>query len=137
LIVDAGFVTGDYGPQHILAPNSTYSFYSPYGVLKGLKPYQYVGTEMIALHLEHNWRTIPFQSLGLDFISDLHLDIITGVSGLKIWNNSDYLPQQKMDDPNYWEAYVSISRIFAFARIDFAYTSLDQFHIRTAIGVIL
>ena len=137
MIVDAGFITGDYGPQHILTPNSACSFYSPFGVLKGLKPYQFVGTEMIALHLEHNWRTIPFQSLGLDFISDLHLDIITGVSGLKIWNKSDYLINQKMNDPNYWEAYLSVSRIFAFARVDFAYTSLNQFYIRAAIGIIL
>ena len=137
MIVDAGIVTGDYGPQHILTPNTAYSFYSPFGVLKGLKPYQYVGTEMISLHVEHNWRTILFQAIGINFISDLHLDIITGVSGLKLWNNSEYFSDLKMEDPNYWETYISISRIFAFGRVDFAYNSLDKFHIRAAIGIIL
>ena len=136
MIVDAGIVIGDYGPQHIFTPNSAYSFYSPFGVLKGIKPYQYVGTEMIAVHLEHNWRTVPFQSIGLDFLSDLHLDIITGISGLKVWNQSDYLTEFNMNGSNYWEAYLSISRIFAFARIDFAYTSLEQFHTRCSIGMI-
>jgi len=137
MVVDVGYVSGNYGPQHILTPNTAYSFYSPFGALKGLKPYQFVGTEMISVHLEHNWRTVPFQAIGLDFISDLHLDIITGVSGLKIWNNSDYLTQHNMIDPNYWEAYMSISRIFAFARVDFAHTSFKQFHVRAAIGVLL
>ncbi len=137
MVVDAAIVSGNYGPQHILTPNTAYSFYSPMGVLKGLMPYRFVGTEMITVHLEHNWRTVPFQVLGLGFLSDLHLKIITGVCGLRIWNYSNYITQNNMNEKNNWEVYVSISRILAFSRIDLAYTSLKQIHIRAAIGILL
>jgi hypothetical protein len=133
--IDAGLITGTYGPQHIFTPNTALAFYSPPGVFKGLKPYEFVGTEMIAMHLEHNWRTVPFQAVGLDFITDLHIDLITGISGLRMWNNSEYLKEYSMDDP-YWEAYLGISRIFAFLRLDFAYTSQNKFAARAAIAVI-
>jgi hypothetical protein len=132
--VDAGLITGTYGPQHIFTPNTALAFYSPPGVFKGLKPYEFVGTEMIAMHLEHNWRTVPFQAVGLDFITDLHIDLITGVSGLRMWNKSEYLNEYSMAKP-YWEVYLGISRIFAFIRLDFAYSSLDKFAVRAAIAV--
>jgi hypothetical protein len=89
-------------------------------------PYQFVGDKMIALHLEHNWRTIIFQSLNLDFLADLDLDIITGVSALKIDNDSNYLPeliQKKL----YWETYIGISRIMTILRLDFYYNSFKHF----------
>jgi hypothetical protein len=133
--IDAGLITGTYGPQHIFTPNTALAFYSPPGVFKGLKPYEFLGTEMIAMHLEHNWRTVPFQAVGLDFITDLHIDLITGISGLRMWNNSEYLKEYSMDYP-YWEAYLGISRIFAFLRLDFAYTSQNKFAARGAIAVI-
>ena len=136
LIVDGGIVDGDYGPQHIFTPNSALSIYSPIGAFKGIKPYEYVGTEMIAIHAEHNWRTVPFQAVGLNSLADLHLDIITGVSGLKMWNNSEYLHTNNLKDP-YWEAYIGISRIFAFLRVDTYYNSNNQFGVRGAIAVLL
>lgn len=136
LIVDASIVSGNYGPQHIFTPNSAYSIYSPLGAFKGIKPYEYIGTEMIAVHAEHNWRTVPFQAIGLDFIADLHLDIITGASGLKMWNNSEYLETNNLSQP-YWEAYIGISRIFAFLRVDTFYNSNKQFGVRGAVAVLL
>ena len=136
LIVDAGIVSGNYGPQHIFTPNSAYSIYSPLGAFKGIKPYEYVGTEMLAIHVEHNWRTVPFQSVGFDFIADLHLDIITGASGLKMWNNSEYLETNNLSQP-YWEVYIGISRIFAFLRVDTFYNSNKRFGVRGAVAVLL
>jgi Family of unknown function (DUF5686)/CarboxypepD_reg-like domain len=136
LFVDAALVTGEYGPQHIFTPNSAYSVYSPIGVFKGIKPYEYVGTEMIAVHLEHNWRTIPFQAVGLYFIADLHLDIITGVSGLKMWNKSGYLAKNNLSQP-YWEAYIGVSRLFAFLRVDTFYNSNKNFGVRGSVAVML
>lgn len=136
ILFDGGIVNGDFGPQQVLTPTSVLAFYSPLGSFKGLKPYQFVGTEMAAIHLEHNWRTIPFQSVGLDFITDMHIDLITGFSGLNMWNHSNYLTDYKMNKP-YWEAYIGISRIFAFLRFDITYNSLDRFHFTAAIATIL
>ena len=136
MIVDAGIVIGNYGSQHLLSPNTVLGFYSPPGAFKGLNPYKYAGTEMVSLHLEHNWRTIPFQALGLNFISDLYLDFITGASVLKTWNRSDYLPGTSKGKP-YWEVYAGISRIFGLIRIDVSYNSLKNISVTSAIGVVL
>ncbi|MGD8781140.1 MAG: hypothetical protein PVH88_19505, partial [Ignavibacteria bacterium] len=136
LTLDAGIVIGEYGPQHIIVPNSALGFYSPVGVFKGLKPYEFLGTEMVAVQLEHNWRTVIFQSLGLDFLSDLHIDLIMGGSFLEIRNNSDYLSPSPIDN-SYWETYIGISRILALLRVDFIYNSQQEFSVTTGIGVIL
>lgn len=132
--IDAGIVTGDFGPQHTFSPNSRLAFYSPQGVFKGLKPYQFFGTEMLSLHFEHNWRTVPFQALGLDFITDLHIDLITGISALQMWNKSDYFIESTPDKP-YWEVYVGLSRLFAFMRVDVSYNSLKRVSVTGAIAV--
>ena len=136
IIIDAGIITGNYGPQHLFSPNTALGFLAPPGVFKGLNPYRYTGTEMLALHLEHNWRTIPFQSLGLDFIADLYLDFITGVSILKTWNNSDYMPASVMKKP-YWEIYAGLSKILGVFRVDVNYNSLKNISVTATIGVVL
>ena len=136
LIIDCGLITGNYGPQHLIAPSTALGFFAPPGVFKSLTPYSFIGTEMIALHAEHNWRTIPFQAIGLNFISDLFLDFITGGSVLKVWNNSGFFPSQKSDKP-YWELYTSISRILSLFRIDVSYNSYKTTSVTAALGVIL
>jgi len=136
IIIDAGIIRGNYGPQHLFSPNTALGFFAPPGVFKGLNPYRYAGTEMIALHLEHNWRTIPFQALGLNFIADLYLDFITGASILKTWNKSDYLPVAAMNKP-YWEVYAGLSKILGVFRIDVNYNSLKNITVTSTIGVVL
>ena len=137
MILDAGILSGKYGPQHLLTPNAALAFYSPFGTLKGLKPYQYVGDKMITLQVEHNWRSIPFQSIGLDFMSDLHIDILTGASGMKLWNDSNYFNELKMTENLYWEIYLGIYRIFAVSIIDFSYSSIIEFQATVSIAVLL
>jgi hypothetical protein len=136
IIADAGIITGNYGPQHLFSPNTALGFFAPAGVFKGLNPYRYAGTEMFALYLEYNWRTIPFQALGLDFISDLYLDFITGVNILKTWNKSDYLPGSAIDKP-YWEIYTGLSKIFGVLKVDVNYNSLKNISVTSTIGVVL
>ncbi len=135
LVVDASIIRGNYGPQHVITPNSALAVYAPAGVMKGLKPYEFVGTEMVSVQFEHNWRTIIFQSLGLDFLSDLHIDIITGASAARTWNNSSYFPANKMNEP-YWEAYVSVSRILAALRVDVVYSSNKDVTVRAGVGTL-
>lgn len=134
-ILDAALVSGTYGPQHLFTPPSALGFYSPIGAFKALKPYEYVGDKMAALHIEHNWRTIVWQSLGLNFITELHLDLVTGISLLKTWNDSGYMQEQSMGSEPYWEVYLGISRIFAGLRADVAYNSQKNFAVRAAIAV--
>ncbi len=134
LAFDGGFINGEYGLQHLLTPNSKLGVYSHIGSLKGIKPYEFVGTKMISLQLEHNWRTIIFQALGVDLLTDLHIDLVTGGSFLGITNDSEHKLMNSMKS-TYWETYASISRILALFRIDFTYNSNKEFSVSTGVGV--
>jgi hypothetical protein len=135
LNAEAGFINGTYGIQQILTPVVSLGFYSPVTAFKGLKPYTFVGDKMIALHLEHNWRTIIFQALGIDFLTNLDLDIITGAGGLFISNNTKYF-SSFYGEKSYWETFIGISRIFAILRIDFSYNSNRHFYTTLSTAII-
>lgn len=122
LKADAGYIDGAYGVQHILAPETSEEFLTSFGQLKGSHPYEFTGNKMVALHMEHNWRTVPFQSLGLNFLRNMNINLITGGSMLRMWNESVYKISPQSDDI-YWELYGGISGIFGFIRADVAYTS--------------
>jgi hypothetical protein len=136
LVLDAALTRGTFGPQHLFTPPGALGIYSPLGAFKALNPYEYAGDKMTALHIEHNWRTIPWQSLGLNFITDLHIDFVTGVSLLKTWNDSNFMPGKSMGKEPYWEVYMGLSRLFAAFRADVAYNSHHRFAVRTAIAVL-
>ncbi len=136
IIIDAGMITGNYGPQHLFSPGTALGFFSLPQVFKGLNPYKFAGNGMVAVHVEHNWRTIPFQALGLNFISDLYLDFITGISVLKTWNKSGYMTGSPMDGP-YWEVYGGLSRILGAFRVDVNYNSFKKISATASVGVIL
>ncbi len=124
--VEAGYISGSYGIQHIFSPVVSMGFYSPVTSFRGLIPYSYAGDKMLALHIEHNWRTIIFQALGLDFLTDRDIDIITGASAMRIINDSNYFPSISQHKP-YWEVYAGTSRILGLLRLDFGYNSFKDF----------
>lgn len=129
---EGGLVFGEYGNQHILTPHSALAFYSPFLSYKGLSPYELVGDRMIGIHLDHNWKTIIFQALGINFLSDLFIDINTGGSILQIWNESKYYNYS--NDKFYWETYAGFGKILGIGRIDFCYTSNKDFVVRAGLS---
>ena len=129
-------VIGNYGPQHTITPNTALNIYSPFMSFKGLAPYEYVGDKLIALHVEHNWRTVPYQAIGFDFLTDLNIDLITGFSILKMWNESSYFRNQLLDKI-YWEGYLSFGKILGVGRIDLSYGANKNFVVRVGLSTIL
>lgn len=134
--IEGGAVLGEFGAQHSITPNVALNIYSPFQSFKGLSPYEFNGDKMLALHCEHNWRTVPFQSVGLDFLTDLNIDAITGFSLLKNWNEKNFYSIRD-DKKVYWEAYLGFGKILGVGRIDFCYTSNKAFFTRAALSVIL
>ena len=134
--IEGGAVLGEFGAQHSITPNVALNIYAPFQSFKGLSPYEFNGDKMFALHCEHNWRTIPFQSVGLDFLTDLNIDAITGFSLLKNWNEKNFY-STRSDKKVYWEAYLGFGKILGVGRIDFCYTSDKAFFARAALSVIL
>lgn len=133
---ESGFVFGDFGPQHTITPTSALNFYSPFLSFKTLKTYEYVGDKFISISAEHNWRTIPFQSLGLTFLADLNIDIITGINLLKIWNESNYFTNNTRNSI-FWEGYFSLARILGIGRVDFSYGANKRFVVRLGLATVL
>jgi hypothetical protein len=89
---------------------------------------------MASVYVEHNWRTIPFQAIGFDFLTDQNLDIITGLSAMRVWSNQlNVYPSTE----NYWELYAGIGKILGVGRIDFSYNSNKNFYVTFALSTLL
>lgn len=132
---NASAVFGNYGVQHLLTPEAAMSIVNSPNSLKGINPYQFVGDKYISLQLEHNWRTIIFQGLGLDFLTDSHLDLITGGSIMRIWNDSKY----NIDiwkTKNYWEVYGGVGRILGLIQLNVGYNSEKEVFIRLSNSIL-
>lgn len=129
-------VLGDYGPQHMITPNTALNIYSPFLSFKGLAPYEYIGDKLIAVHAEHNWRSIPYQAIGFSFLADLNIDLITGFNFLKIWNGTNYFRNSSLDS-FYWEGYLSFGKILGIGRIDFSYGANNKFVVRIGLSTVL
>ncbi len=134
--LEGAALLGSYGPQHTITPASALNIYSPFTTFKGIAPYEYVGDRLIAVHVEHNWRTIPYQALGLDFLTNLNFDFMTGFSALKMWSEKEY-PGNHSLDKIYWESYISFGKILGFGSIIFSYNSNNIFVVRAGLSTIL
>ena len=120
VFLETGIVTGSFGPQHLYTPQSALSVYSPLGTFKGLQPYQLIGNKIISVHLEHNWRKTFFDMLGIYFPVAWNLELTTGINGLRIWNDSNFIKDIQSND-YYWEVYGGLSGILGIININIAY----------------
>ncbi|MDP4192690.1 MAG: DUF5686 family protein [Bacteroidota bacterium] len=127
LRIEGEMIKGNYGIQHIITPDNALTVLAPFGVFKGIKPYEYAGDKMGALYLEHNWRGIIFQKIGLRSLSEMNYGISTGGSMLKVWNSSEMTKLSSEKMPLYWEVYTGVTGIFGLLRLDAVYTSKKTF----------
>jgi hypothetical protein len=134
--VDAAIVDGNFGIQHVITPDVAIQPFSPWGTLRGIQPYELAGNKMIVGELEHNWRTLPFQILGLDYFVDLGLDVVTGFNCAKVWNDTPYF-RDSLSDKLYWEGFLGLSRVFGFLQIDIGYNSNRRVFGSFRLGAIL
>ncbi len=117
-----GTVTGDLPVQKFGILDVRSGAFSPFGVFKtlGVKPYE--GEKYLALFWEHNFRTIPFELLGIDYLVTNGVSfIIHGASGRtwisdSILKKLDYQPQYL--DEIHHEIGISLNTLFGFMRLD-------------------
>lgn len=103
-------------------------YFSPFGALKSIRNRPYEGEKYISAVAEHNFRTIPFEMLGLDMLAERNLGIIIFGGAAKTWI-PDSRRRQVIDIYNYnpqatdglhLEAGVSLNGILGLFRVDFA-----------------
>lgn len=118
--LSAGVIEGDVPIQKLGAVDGSLSRFTPFSVLK-TKPYlPYVGNIFGIAVTEHNFRTLPFELLGLNYFVEKGWGVIL-FGGAGIANLNDEVSYIKMDsDGIHTEAGVSLNSIFGIMRLDFA-----------------
>ncbi|MDX1585582.1 MAG: DUF5686 family protein [Balneolaceae bacterium] len=116
----ASTFSGDLPVQRQSIVDGSLNLFTPFGVFKTRRSLPYVGQKTWIVYGEHNFRTIPFELLGLRYPVDKGWSIIA-FGGLGEVKSAD-----SEIDPIYnsrgvhSEAGVSLNSIFGILRLDFA-----------------
>jgi hypothetical protein len=119
-----GTFSGKLPVQRFGIVESSQSWYMPFGTLRTNQKYPYEGEQYAAFFWEHNFRTIPFEMLGLNFLVKNNISfLIFGGSGRTWISNKrfaelNYIP--KYTPKLHHEIGASISGIFELLRFDVA-----------------
>lgn len=127
--LSGGTFTGRLPYQRFGIVDVTEGFFSPFGVLRTVRFRPYEGAQYVVLHAEHDFRTVPFELLGLDWLVDQNIGMIAFGSIAKthiddarktqIINRTGYVPFTT--DGIHAEAGLSITGILKAFRVDFSY----------------
>lgn len=120
--VSAGVLIGDEIPQRLGVIDGSLSVFTPFGALKTRRNRPYVGSRYWTVSTEHNFRSIPFELLGLRALSDRGWGVIlfggAGYAGSDANASMNY--SFPGTDKVHTEAGISLNSIFGILRIDFA-----------------
>lgn len=103
---------------------------TPFGVFKTQRNRQLEGEHGIAFFWEHNFRTVPFELLGLQQLAENGLGIIVHGGHGRTWINFDEMNNPWTNEAWYQNTFrhevgISVNNIFRFMRVDTAFR-LDQ-----------
>jgi hypothetical protein len=120
--LSAGTLIGDEVPQRFGVVDGSLSYFTPFGTLKTRENRPYIGSRYWSVSAEHNFRSIPFELVGLRGIADRGWGIIlfggAGHAGSDAETNEAYTLVGS--DNIHTEAGISLNSIFGILRLDFA-----------------
>jgi len=127
----AGISDGSMPIQRNFSMDGSLSGFTPFGVLKTRRGIPYEGSRYWQVYGEHNFRTIPFELLGLNSLADRGWSVIlfAGAGESKMnsipvhFESSQFVPPTS--NGIHSEAGISLNSIFGIMRIDFA-NRLDE-----------
>jgi hypothetical protein len=111
----AGTATGTLPVYKTHVVDGSLSAFTPFGGLRTLRSAAYEANDILALHWEHHFRTVPFEWIGWDAAVDKGIGVIVFGSSAQTWR-----PKR-----THHEIGASISGLFSVMRVDVAYR-LDQ-----------
>jgi len=127
LKLEAGTSTGTLPLQRFGVADAALGIFSPFGALKTIRNRPYRGDSYVSFYAEHNFRTVPFELLGLDFLTDRNYGIIAFAGAARTWfpdSERQRLALQNFEprvaDDLHLEAGLSLNGVFGLFRIDFA-----------------
>ena len=120
---------GDLPPQRLGGFDGALGGFSPYGVFRTLRNRPLAGAHGAAVFWEHNFRSVPFELFGIDFLSRRSIGLLVhGASG-RTWidgnsfANNGFFPAYQ--DGWRHEAGISVNNIFGMFRFDTTFR-IDQ-----------
>lgn len=120
--LSAGVLVGDHVPQKLGVVDGALSGFTPFGTLKTRRNRPYAGGEYWTASAEHNFRSIPFELMGLRALADRGWGII--VFGAAGYTGSDNTAAMELPGLTtngvHSEAGISLNSIFGILRVDFA-----------------
>jgi hypothetical protein len=120
--VVAGTSRGDLPLQRFASIDARLGAFSPFGVFKSLRERPYEGERYFALFWEHNFRTVPFEILGMRTLAKKGIGIILHGAVGRTWisdkrgSKSSY-ELQYIDDFHH-EIGLSLNSLFGIFRLD-------------------
>nr|WP_240894709.1 DUF5686 family protein [Fodinibius halophilus] len=138
--INAGTYSGNIPIQKLGAVDVALANTSPFGVLRATSGRPFEGNQYVSLNIEHNFRTVPFEALGLRPLVEHNIGLIAFGGVARTWPDWN-TPQNALSGfqprgtgGTYWEAGASINGILGIFRVDFA-TRLDKPAFLVNIGV--
>ena len=121
-----GTYSGTLPLQRLGMMDGSLAAFTPFGVFKTIRDTPLYGEQYAALFWEHNFRTIPFELLGLHSLARKGYSIILFGSDGRSWVKNNKIKElEKAGIPYYdrWihEAGISVNGLFGFMRFDLAF----------------
>ena len=131
-----GTSSGELPVQRALTVDASMGIYRPFGALRTLSGFPYEGDEVLALFWEHNFRTIPFEILGLRSLAQSGYNVLVfgGHARTRFSDQAQPGSFRRISDGFHHELGVSLSGLFSFLRVDFA-KRLDADGFTVGLGV--
>ena len=130
LRLNAGTHIGDLPVQKNGVIDASLGYFTPFGAFKSKRYVPYEGSSYLALHAEHNFRSTPFEVIGIPNAAKNGISFILFGGIGKTWmtkaqtkfllTEANYIPTIANDIHS--EVGISISNIFSLFRIDIAYS---------------
>jgi hypothetical protein len=116
----AGTSSGKLPLQRFGAIDGAKTLFSPYGSLRSRKNLPYIGNRYWLLVAEHNFRTIPFELLGLNYLVERGWGIILFGGAGQTFAEGNYPSDLLVSEGVHTEAGISLNSVFSIMRIDFS-----------------
>ncbi len=117
----AGYAFGELPVQNFFQIDGNLYAFSPFGTLHALAGRPYEGDKYVALFWEHNFRTVPFEIIGLRSLAKKGVGIIVYGGHGRTWIDDDTTLNFRPNYPDrfHHEIGISVNSLFGLLRIDF------------------
>ncbi|MFN2374032.1 MAG: DUF5686 family protein [Cyclonatronaceae bacterium] len=131
----AGTYSGELPVQRFATVDGSMGIFRPFGTLRSLTNRPVMAPQYAFLFWEHNFRTIPFEALGMYGVARRGLGLVVhGASGRTWQNGESGIHRFAAPDGYYHEAGLSLNGIFGILRLD-ATLRLDEPGFTAGIGL--